>query len=180
MYTTSPISSTPKAAILIVAKDSLKAGLHTPEITRIGVYKRPSCEWQNGIPTWYFQFTVSKFRYLIHDRDSKYTTSFGDIFKSVGIRPLKLPARSPNLNAYAERFVRSVKSECLDHLILFGEKSVRHVLKEYIAHYHTERNRQSIGNVIPFPDERGQPAEGEVMKSERLGGLLNFYHRDAA
>jgi putative transposase len=118
--------------------------------------------------------------YLIHDRDTKYTTSFANIFKSVGIKPLKLPARSPNLNAFAERFVRSIKSECLEHLILFGEMSLRHVLKEYLAHYHSERNHQGIGNVIPFPDERVGMTEGEVGKSERLGGLLNFYHRDAA
>jgi putative transposase len=118
-------------------------------------------------------------RFLIHDRDSKYTTSFGDMFNSVGIKPLKLPARSPNLNAYAERFVRSIKSECLEHIILFGEKSLRHVLKEYLAHYHAERNHQGIENTIPFPDERLGQA-GKVRKNERLGGLLNFYHRDAA
>jgi len=118
-------------------------------------------------------------RYLIHDRDTKFTASFDEIFKSVGIAPIKLPARSPNLNAYAERFVKSIKSECLDRLILFGEKSLRYAVGEYIAHYHSERNHQGIENAIPFPDERlHQP--GAVRKQERLGGLLSFYHRQAA
>jgi putative transposase len=118
-------------------------------------------------------------RYLIHDRDSKFTESFDEILRAVGIKPVKLAARSPNLNAYAERFVKTIKTECLDHLILFGEKSLRHVVKEYLAHYHTERNHQGIENVIPFPAERLQNG-GDVITSERLGGLLNFYYRDTA
>jgi putative transposase len=115
-------------------------------------------------------------KYLIHDRDTKYTESFDEIFRSVDIDPIKLPARSPNLNAYAERFVRSVKAECLDRLILFGEKSLRHAVDQYVTHYHSERNHQGIENVIPFPDTRiGQ--RGNITRSERLGGLLSFYHR---
>ncbi|MDA1095810.1 MAG: integrase core domain-containing protein, partial [Chloroflexi bacterium] len=119
-------------------------------------------------------------RYLIHDRDTKFTASFDEILKVVGVEPVKLPARSPNLNAYAERFVRSIKTECLDRMILFGEKSLRHVINEYIAHYHAERNHQGIENVIPFPDERPSSTGQKIIKSERLGGLLSFYHREAA
>jgi transposase InsO family protein len=118
--------------------------------------------------------------YLIHDRDSKYTKSFDAILESSGIKPVRLPAKSPNLNAFAERFVRSIKAECLDALILFGERSLRHVVREYLAHYHAERNHQGIGNIIPFPDKRSNKQLGRVVKSERLGGLLNFYHREAA
>jgi putative transposase len=82
---------------------------------------------------------------------------------------------------YAERFVRSIKAECLDRLILFGEKSLRHVVREYMAHYHAERNHQGIDNAIPFPDERlGAAAPGNVIRFERLGGLLSFYHKPAA
>jgi len=85
------------------------------------------------------------------------------------------------LNAYAERFVRSIKAECLDRLILFGEKSLRHAVREYMAHYHAERNHQGIGNTIPFPDERlGLTTPTMAIRTERLGGLLNFYHRPAA
>ena len=120
-------------------------------------------------------YSTAALRYLLHDRDSKYSAGVDDLLLASGIKPLKLPARSPNLNAYAERFVRSIKHECLDRLILFGEKSLRYVLREYISHYHAERNHQGIGNAIPFPDERLMKS-GKIIKSQRLGGLLNFYH----
>ena len=92
-----------------------------------------------------------------------------------------LPPRSPNLNAYAERWVRSVKEECLSRLILFGEDSLRHVLNEYVDHYHQERNHQGKGNVLLFP--RSSPAgehKGTIQCRERLGGLLKYYEREAA
>src|SRR5262249_10851579 len=82
-------------------------------------------------------------RYLLHDRDTKYTQSFRAIIASGQVEPLVLPARSPNLNAYAERWVRSVKDECLSKVILFGERSLRRALNEYVDHYHAERNHQA-------------------------------------
>jgi len=121
-------------------------------------------------------------RYLIHDRDTKFTDSFRAIVKSGHVEPLKLPARSPNLNAYAERWVKSVKEEALSKLILFGEASLRHVLSEYLVHFHRERNHQGKGNVLLFPLNR-QPApssDRSVRCRERLGGLLKYYHREAA
>ena len=90
-------------------------------------------------------------RYLLHDRDTKYTQSFRAIIASGRVEPLALPARSPNLNAYAERWVRSVKEECLSKIILFGERSLRRALSEYVEHYHAERNHQGKGNVLLFP-----------------------------
>ena len=105
---------------------------------------------------------------------------YDKIFKSVGIEPLILPPSSPNLNAFAERWVRSVKSECLDQMILFGEKSLKHILDEFVAHYHAERPHQGIENVIPFPCAEAARKSGRIKKRERLGGLLNFYHRAAA
>ena len=84
---------------------------------------------------------------------------------------------SPNLNAFAERFVKSIKTECTERMVLFGEKSLRLVVTEYIEHYHAERNHQGIGNLIPFPDSRAECFVGDVKKAERLGGLLNYYHR---
>ena len=119
-------------------------------------------------------------RYLIHDRDAKYTASFDEILKSGAITPVRLPPHSPNLNAFAERFVKSIKTECLEQFVLFGEDALRHVLREYLAHYHAERNHQGLANVIPFPDARVGWREGPLVKAERLGGLLNFYHRRAA
>jgi hypothetical protein len=121
-------------------------------------------------------------RYLIHDRDAKFTDSFRAIVKSSHVEPLKLPARSPNLNAHAERWIRSVKEECLSKLILFGEASLRRALGEYLTHFHHERNHQGKGNVVLFPLNR-QPAPGSdrpVCCRERLGGLFKYYHREAA
>jgi len=121
-------------------------------------------------------------RYLLHDRDAKFCQAFAGILEAVGIRPVKLPGRSPNLNAHLERWHRSVKEECLSKMILFGERSLRRVLSEYVVHFHSERNHQGRGNVIPFPrseDRVGQSA-GQIKTRERLGGLFKFYYRDAA
>ena len=119
-------------------------------------------------------------RYLLHDRDTKFTRSFRAILVSGRVEPLALPARSPNLNAYAERWVRSVKEECLSKVILFGERSLRRALSEYLDHFHAERNHQGKGNVLLFPRATGQQREGPVPCRERLGGLLRYYHREAA
>ena len=124
---------------------------------------------------------LSSRRYLIHDRDSKFCESFRATIESVGITPVKLPARSPDLNSFAERWVKSVKEECLSKLILFGERSLRHALKEYVAHHHHERNHQGKNNLLLFP-RAGQTntADGAIRCRERLGGLLKFYYRKAA
>src|ERR1700731_1143162 len=119
-------------------------------------------------------------RYLLHDRDTKYTLSFRAIIASGQVEPLALPARSPNLNAYAERWVRSVKEECLSKVILFGERSLRRALGEYVEHYHAERNHQGKGNVLLFPQDTDVHREGPVQCHERLGGLLRYYHQEAA
>ena len=119
-------------------------------------------------------------RYLLHDRDTKYTQSFRAIIASGQVEPLALPARSPNLNAYAERWVRSVKEECLSKVILFGERSLRRALSEYVEHYHAERNHQGKGNVLLFPRGTNICRDGPVQCRERLGGLLRYYHQEAA
>jgi putative transposase len=119
-------------------------------------------------------------RYLLHDRDTKYTTAFRAIIESGQVKTLPLPARSPNLNAYAERWVRSVKEECLSKIILFGERSLRRALGEYVAHYHAERNHQGKSNVLLFPLVSENRRQAPVQCRERLGGLLRFYHRTAA
>jgi putative transposase len=119
-------------------------------------------------------------RYLLHDRDTKYTQSFRAIIASGRVEPLVLPARSPNLNAYAERWVRSVKEECLSKVILFGERSLRRALSEYVEHYHAERNHQGKDNVLLFPRDTDVHREGPAQCRERLGGLLRYYYRAAA
>jgi putative transposase len=119
-------------------------------------------------------------RYLLHDRDTKYTQSFRAIIASGHVQPLVLPARSPNLNAYAERWVRSVKEESLSKVILFGERSLRRALSEYVEHFHAERNHQGKGNVLLFPRGANVCRDGPVQCRERLGGLLRYYHQEAA
>jgi putative transposase len=120
-------------------------------------------------------------QYLIHDRDAKFCAAFQQIIDDAGVERVVLPPRSPNLNAYAERWVRSVKDEVLSRMILFGEGSLWHVLNEYVEHYHRERNHQGKGNGLLLPVVgQGSEREGPTQCRERLGGLLTYYHRDAA
>ena len=106
-------------------------------------------------------FLVGK-RYLIHDRDPLYTAQFTKTLAAAGVRCVKLPPKSPNLNAHAERFVRSIKSECLNRMIFFGGRHLRHVINEYVEHYHTERNHQGLGNELLKPDEAIGQSAGEL------------------
>ena len=123
---------------------------------------------------------LKKNRYLIHDRDPLYTREFLSILAQSDIQSVKLPPRSPNLNAYAERFVRSIKEDCLDQMIFFGEDSLRTAVREYLIQYHSERNHQGIGNrLINAADNTGH-AIGAIQRRQRLGGMLNFYYRNAA
>ena len=123
---------------------------------------------------------LAESRYLIHDRDGKFCRAFDETIRAAGVKPVKLPAQSPNLNAYAERWVRSVKDECLSKLILFGEASLRRALKSYVEHFHSERNHQGKDNLLLLPADAPRVERGEISRRERLGGLLNFYHREAA
>ncbi len=93
---------------------------------------------------------------------------------------MKLPARSPNLNAYAERFVQSIKSECLAQIIPSGERHLRHAVKEYTEHYHVERNHQGLGNELIDDQRSAADMNGGVDQHERLGGMLSYYYRRAA
>ena len=119
-------------------------------------------------------------RYLIHDRSSLFTPEFKMIVESVGIETVRLPAHSPNLNAYAERFVRTIKEGCLDRMILIGEGALHRVVSEFVLHYHTERNHQSLGNKIIQPEFSAFPCAGEIHCRERLGGMLRYYFRAVA
>ena len=117
--------------------------------------------------------------YLIHDRDPLYTRDFRALLTKAGVKPVRLPPQSPNLNAYAERFVLSIKSECLDRMVFLGEKHLRRAILSYVEHYHLERSHQGLGNRL-IECSRLQPAAGPVVRQERLGGLLNHYYREAA
>ncbi len=116
-----------------------------------------------------------------HHRDGQHYPAFQQLIDAAEVTRVPLPPRSPNLNAYAERWVRSVKEECLSRLILFGEASLRYALTQYMAHYHHERNHQGKENVLLFPTVSQDPTRaGTIQCREWLGGLLKYYAREAA
>ena len=156
--------------------------LETRRITLAGITRHPTEAWitqmaRNAVDN--TSEALRQCRYVLHDRDAKFCAAFDDVLASEGIRCLKLPPRSPNLNTFAERWVRSVKQECLSRLILFGERSLQRVLAEFIAHYHCERNHQGKGNVLLFPAPAAARQRRPVRCRERLGGLLRYYCRAA-
>ena len=116
---------------------------------------------------------------MIHDGATLFTAEFEIILESVGVKPVRLPARSPNLNAFAERFVRTIKEECLTKMILIGERSLRRAVGPFCEHYHGERNHRGLQNRIIEPEFTATD-EGRVERRERLGVLLCYYYRDAA
>jgi transposase InsO family protein len=118
-------------------------------------------------------------RYLILDRDPLFTREFRAMLASSGVKGVRLPARSPNLNAYAERFVKSIRSECLARVIPLGRRHLYQLVDEYLVHYHTERNHQGLGNKLIVP-ANDVATHGQVRRRARLGGLLSYYHREAA
>jgi transposase InsO family protein len=116
---------------------------------------------------------------LILDRDPLYTAAFRDLLRSSGVRPVLLPARSPNLNAFAERFVGSVRAECLDRIVPLGERHLQTAIRAFVDHYHEERPHQGLGNELIAP-KTASVESGQVRCRERLGGMLKFYYRAAA
>lgn len=118
-------------------------------------------------------------RYFICDHDPLYTKAFRQILTDSGIEVVQTCVGCPQQNGYAESFVSAIKRECLDHLLFFGEKSMRRAVEEYLKNFHHERNHQGLDNLIPFPEQPANPDEqGLIVNSERLGGLLNYYHRE--
>jgi len=149
-----------------------------------GVTPHPNEAWMAQVArnvtmeAWSF---LSPGQYLIHDRDTKFCAVFQQIIDEAGVERVVLPPRSPNLNAYAERWVRSIKEECLARVILFGEAALSRTLHEYVEYYHYERNHQGKGNILLFPAvSRDTEHAGPIRCRERLGGLLKYYEREAA
>jgi putative transposase len=159
--------------------------LESRRICLAGVTRHPDQDWMEqmarDITVEETGFLVGK-RYLLHDRDSKYCSSFCQLIEAEKVKALALPPKSPNLNAYAERWVRSVKEECVAKLILFGERSLKRALHHYELHYHRERNHQGRDNLLLFPSPTLplNRKQGKVRCRERLGGLLKYYEREAA
>ena len=160
--------------------------LESRKICLAGITRHPDQEWIEQMArnvTMEDSGFLIRQRYLLHDRDSKYCSSFRQVIEAGGVKPLALPPTSPNLNAYAERWVRSVKEECLAKLILLGEGSLRRALRHYEVHYHEERNHRGKDNQLLFPLRTPSVRRGDrdkVRRRERLGGLLKYYERSAA
>ena len=157
--------------------------LESRRITIAGMTRHPTETWMEQMArnvTDASTGCLGDIRYVLHDRDTKFCTSFESILTGAGVKPVKLPARSPNLNAFAERWVRSAKEECLSKLILFGEASLKRALAEFVEHFHTERPHQGKGNVLLFPTEGlQQTAAAQIVRRHRLGGSLRYYCRAA-
>jgi transposase InsO family protein len=151
--------------------------LATRRVRIAGIASDPCGEWMLRLGrslTDAFDGFLLKHRFLIHDRDPLFTAAFDELLRCVGVKPVKLPPRSPNLNAYAERFVRSIKEECLSKIIPIGERHLRRLIEEFAEHYHLERNHQGLGNRLID----GAPSTAPALRiecRERLGGLLRFY-----
>ncbi|MBU0618352.1 MAG: integrase core domain-containing protein [Planctomycetes bacterium] len=126
-----------------------------------------------------FDGFLLKVRYLLMDRDGKYCPEFRALLTEAGVNPLRLPPRSPNLTPHIERFMRSIKAECLERMIFFGERSLRQAIHAFCEHYHHERNHQGLENRLIEPGAEVGRKEGEVICSERLGGMLRYYRRAA-
>jgi putative transposase len=162
--------------------------LETRRVTLAGITQYPTEEWMMQMARRAVDAidgTLRSTRFVLHDRDSKFCASFRNTLRSAGIQPLRLPARSPNLNAFAERWVRSIRGECLSRLVLFGEASLRRAVTHFIDHYHLERPHQGRGNQLLFRSPVSPPSphagctSGPIQCHELLGGLLKFYQRAA-
>ena len=157
--------------------------LATREVSLVGVAPEPSGPWMKQMArnlTDGWAGFLRGYHYLIHDRASVFGEEFRMLLQAAGVESVRLPARSPNLNAFAERFVRSCKEGCLDQLILIGEASLHRALSNFLLHYHQERNHQGLENTIIRPEFNAVPSEGSIQCRKRLGGMLRYYYREAA
>jgi transposase InsO family protein len=176
--------------------------LRTRQVHVAGISAAPDAAWMRQVARNLTDCQDGFLRgktHLLLDRDEKFTAQFRAALAQSGVTPVRLPPHSPNLNAHAERWVRSIKEECLDRMILLGEPMLRRAIAEYVAHYNAERTHQGLGNrrieplapdsssgqqpasrPTPPPSPAPSPAPGQILCRERLGGLLKFYHRSAA
>ena len=157
--------------------------LATRRVQIAGIHSDP-CEvqmlqWARNLTDAEDGFLKGK-RILIHDRDPLFTKKFQETLRAGGVRCLKMPRWSPNLNPYSEAWVRAIKAECLNKMILFGEKHVRFVVEQYVEHHNTERPHKGLDYCRPIEPDAPPAADGEVRCNERLGGLLKSYFREAA
>ena len=157
--------------------------LKTRRVHFVGCTPSPHDEWMQQAARELTNFEdgfLNDKRILIMDRDAKFCESFRSILEQAKVKPMLLPPRSPNLNAFIERFFRSLKTEAIDRMIFFGEGSLRKAVGTYLDHYHAERNHQGLGNRLIDADDKSRLSVGKVGCCEQLGGMLKHYYRRAA
>jgi transposase InsO family protein len=156
--------------------------LSTRKVHLAGVSAHPRSAWvAQQARNLAMEGRLAGIRFLIHDRDAKFAGPFDEVFRTEGVRVIRTPIRSPKANAFAERFVKTVRHECLDYLLIFGERHLRWALREYLRHYNEERPHRGLS--LETPEPRAAAAnrgDGAVARVDRLGGLLHEYHRIAA
>jgi putative transposase len=155
----------------------------TRQVCFAGSTVNPDGPWMRQIArnlTDAFDGFLNGTRYLLIDRDTKYSDAFRRILRQAGVICVQLPPRSPNLNPHIERFMRSLREECVDRLIFFGDESLRRAVVRFLCHFHRERNHQGLENRIIEPGEQVGRRHGAITCRERLAGLLRYYYRDAA
>jgi transposase InsO family protein len=157
--------------------------VHSRQVHLAGSTAHPSGRWvAQQARNLAFAPGLENTSFLIHDRDSKFLASFDDVFGSEGIRVILTPFRAPRANAYAERFVRTIRAECLDWLLILGPRQLDRVLRVFVEHYNHERPHRALGRCPPAPHHLPLPPfpGGEVNCRDRLGGLVHEYYRAAA
>jgi transposase InsO family protein len=156
--------------------------LGTRRVHIAGCTEHPTSIWvtqQARQLCWTIEDSATVFYYLLHDRDVKFTAAFDQVFAAQNIEVIRTPIRARNANAYAERWVRSVHQECLDHLIIVNERHLNSILREYTRYYNTRRPHQRIGQ--KRPEGSLEPSNiGAIYRREMLGGLINDYYREVA
>ena len=153
--------------------------LKTRRVYLAGVTSHPNGPWvaqQARQFTWVLQEHKNTFHHLIHDRDSKCTQVFDDVFQSEDIHIIRTPAKAPNANAYAKRFVRNLREEILDQVLIINETNLRNVLNEYLVYYNSRHPHQGLDQQSPIPRPSCRPG-GKIVYRKVLGGIINDYQR---
>jgi transposase InsO family protein len=156
--------------------------VRTRKVYLAGCTPHPTSAWvaqQARNLVWPIQDGALPVTVLVHDRDGKFPAAFDRVFASEGLQVVRTPPRCPWANGYAERWIGSVRAECLDHLLILNERHLRRVLVEYIIFYHERRPHQGLEQRCPVPFARS-PGEGPVRRRDLLGGIVHDYERSAA
>jgi transposase InsO family protein len=159
--------------------------LGTREVRILGVTDHPTAAFVTQVARNFVGDLLDRgrsFKFLIRDRDAKFTASFDEVFRSEGIRVIKTPVRSPRANAYAERWVRTVRTECLDWILVLGRRHLTGILREYVGHYNQHRPHRGLELGVPVPRDNAviTPLSFRLDRRHVLGGLINEYFPQAA